>query len=470
MLGMQLAALQAGPPAHLDEALAAVTGFDDALEHGFARLGPQRGAALDALAAATAGTALGPAAAEAAAKVAVGTPADTHLAALAGARTALFGAAHDALLERLDAALGRERAVAAPAPTPAPAPEGEHLLLGGCRAWLHEVATAGWRGVDHDLVAASEQVVAALLAAPARRRLGVLIDGLAAELRACSPVVAMDEVPARRWADLWARALLLAHAPVAPESAATVSGRLFVLGVDVHEHATAVQVQVHAVLDGNGPPRLVRASIAAAKVDTIVGPAVWRLLQRFPVLLAALAQHRSATLTDMPLLPSGDLLWQEQRAALGEPAEPFTTARVLLPDATATAAPPLDRHPVGIAEPVLVEGYTAAPATDSPATDSPPTLTLDRSTIEIDMSRLPTCGPLTPGLVTASSACLGLLRWDGRWLLQPLAVQATVKRKPVEAHTGDWALGPTDPKVVKAEARAGDAVAVLRERAGRLLR
>ena len=49
-------------------------------------------------------------------------------------------------------------------------------------------------------------------------------------------------------------------------------------------------------------------------------------------------------------------------------------------------------------------------------------------------------------------------------------MQATVKRKPVEAHTGDWAGGVTDPKVAKAEAKAGDAVAVLRERAGRLLR
>ena len=45
-----------------------------------------------------------------------------------------------------------------------------------------------------------------------------------------------------------------------------------------------------------------------------------------------------------------------------------------------------------------------------------------------------------------------------------------LKGKTTAAHNGEWALGPTDPKVVKAEARAGDAVAVLRERAGRLLR
>jgi hypothetical protein len=78
---------------------------------------------------------------------------------------------------------------------------------------------------------------------------------------------------------------------------------------------------------------------------------------------------------------------------------------------------------------------------------------------------------LTPALVAASTACLGLLRWDaGRWSVQPFAVQSIVKKKPVTAHTADWALGPTEVKAAKAEAVAGAAVDVLRERAGRLLR
>ncbi|MGW4502118.1 hypothetical protein ACWENR_26340, partial [Micromonospora sp. NPDC004336] len=131
----------------------------------------------------------------------------------------------------------------------------------------------------------------------------------------------------------------------------------------------------------------------------------------------------------------------------------------------AAASAPLDRHPAGIAEPVLLEGY--AVRDDEGAL----TVELDGHPLAVAVDRLPSCGPVTPELVAASSACLGLLRWDdGRWLLQPLAVQSTVKRKPVVAHTGDWARGITDPKVAKADARAGDAVAVLRERAGRLLR
>lgn len=465
MRGVQLEALLAPPSGQLGDALDVVVGFDEALTLGFGRPGAQQGAALAALAAlagAVAGTALGPAVAEAAEKAATGSVAGEQLAALAGARTAVFGAVHDALLTQLDTALGRGRSEpGAPAPAE-PEPPAE-MLLGGCRAWLQELAVAGWRGVDHDMVTASDQVVEALLAQPgqALRGLAVLVDGLAAELRASAPVATMAEIPARRWGDLWARALLLARAGGRPSGAELVSGRLLVLGVDVHEHGTAVQVQVHGVLESGGTARLVRAGIGAAKVDTIVGPTLWRLLAGFPVLLAALAKRRSITLTDMALLPSGDLIWQEERATVGEPADPFATARIQLPVAQRPEVPPLHRHPVRIAEPVLLDGYTVT---------AEGAFALDGQEIPVDLQRLPTCGPLTPELVRASQSCIGLLRWDGRWTLQPIAVRATVKRKPVEAHTGDWAQGPTDPKVVKAEARAGDAVAVLRERAGRLLR
>jgi len=113
-----------------------------------------------------------------------------------------------------------------------------------------------------------------------------------------------------------------------------------------------------------------------------------------------------------------------------------------------------------------VEGYSVT-VHNSPAAV---TLELDGNTLAVDLDRLPSCGPLTPERVASSSACLGLMRWDGGWRLQPLAVQATAKRSRTAVHNGDWALGPTDREVVKAEAKAGDAVAVLRERAGRLLR
>ncbi|MGI5162014.1 hypothetical protein [Microbispora sp. CA-102843] len=476
MLAVQLAALLGGDSGNAgegaEEALALLDGFDDALVHGLARLADERADAVTALAAAFAATPLGDRLAEAADAVVSGSITQEHLTALAGGRVALYGAVHDSLLGSLDTALGRERAEWPAAPSGVGVAGGAGAqpagnVLGGVRSWLRELAITGWRGVDHDLVSAADQVIEALLAVPDLRRLAVLLDGFAAELRASCPVGSAEHLPVRRWADLWTRALLLSQDGVLtgePQPAAMVSGRLLVLGVDVHEHGTAVQFQVHAVLEpaDGGRSRLVRTSVTAAKVDTIVGSALWKLPQRHKVLLAALADRRSIEIADVPLLDSGDLVWHDERAFVSKPADPLATARLCLPGALAPAVPPLDRVPVRIAEPVLVEGYKV---TKDGSFD------LGGTILAVDAERLPDCGPLTPKLVAASSACVGLVRWDGgRWTLQPLAVQAKVKREAVVVATGDWALGPTDPKAAKAEARAADAVTVLRERAGRLLR
>lgn len=467
MLATQLAQLLDDPRPAVADALEVVVGFDTGLVHGLGRLGEERTAGLAALAGAVAGSPLGTRAAEAVDKVAAGSIADDHLAALAGARAALLGAVHDALVSDLDAALNRSRAAWPAEAAPGSPVPGTENLLGGCRSWLHELAIAGWRGVDHDLVSAADQTVEALLAEPRLRRLAVLLDGLVAELRASCPVATMERVPVRRWADLWTRALLLAQ-PTARhggvEAAERVSGRLLILGVDVHEHGTALQLQVHGVLEpsGGAGPLLVRTGVVTGKVDTIVGPALWRLPRGCPVLLGALAEQRVLEVTELPLLPSGDLIWQDDHARAGEVVDPFAVARVQLAGATAPAVPPLDRHPVRIAEPVLLEGYTATAADDGTVT-----LELAGHALPVDLDRLPACGPLTAEHVVKASACLGLLRWDGgRWLVQPLAVQIATKRKTAVMHNGEWAAGVKGARAGK----AGDAVAVLRERAGRLLR
>lgn len=464
MMATQLAQLLAGNPPGVGEALDLVADFDHVLLEGFARLNEPQRAALMALSDVLAPTPLGQTAAEAVEKIMAGSVTAERLTVLAGARAALFGAVHDALLDVADTALGRTRTSWQQSPSGS-APVANPLA--GCRSWLTELALTGWRGIDHDVVAAFDQPLRALLADPVLRRAAVLLDGFAAELRASCPGATMERVPVRRWADLWARALLLTQAgPDDCATGTTVSGRLLILGVEVHEHGTAVQVQAHGVLEpaDGATPRLVRTSISATKVDTISGPALWHLLQEYPVLLGALAGHHSLEVNGLVLLDSGDLVWADDRACPGEPVDPFAVARVQLGNAVAPAVPPLDRHPVRIAEPVLIEGYAVS--------DEPPlAFEVGGHRIPVATDRLPTCGPIRPELVAASSACIGLLRWDGgRWMLQPLAVQAKVGRRTVTAHNGDWALGPTDTRVAKALAKAGDPVAVLRERAGRLLR
>lgn len=486
----------------LDEALAAVDAFDQVLIDGLLRPHPASAAGLTRLASAVAGTPLASLVAEAAEKAAAGAAGEDHVVALAGARAALLGSVHDALMARITQATGRPSAEAgraaaagqtaaggqhaagqtvadettAAAETAADgqhvvdgrhaAPGAEHAanLLAAARSWLSDLARAGWRGIDSDLVAGSAQVVAATLADPALRRLATLLDGFAAELAACCPGASLQVIPVRRWADLWSRATL-ASMPGAFGKTMTypVTGRLLPLGLDLAEHPTAVQAQVHAVLEpaDGGAARLVRASVSAPKPDTIIGAGVWQLLRPHMSLLAAVTDGRSMDIADMPVTADGDLIWSDSRARLGVPADPLVTARVVLSAAADPATAPLDRHPARIAVPVFLAGYTAGATGFAVAGHQ----------LAVDTDRIPAAGPLTPEAVAASRACVGLLRWDaGSFSVQPLAVETTVRKKPVAMHAGEWAGGTTDKEGVKAEKAAADAMSVLRERAGRLLR
>ncbi|WP_405769511.1 hypothetical protein OG539_33560 [Actinacidiphila glaucinigra] len=449
----------------LDEALAAVDAFDATLVGGLLRPQPAQTAGLTELVHAVAGTPLAARVAEAAEKAAAGAASEDHLVVLAAARTALLGAAHDALTARIREATGRPGGDES-----VPEPEGAQAanVRAAARSWLSDLARSGWQGIDHDLVSGAAQIVSAMLPDPALRRLATLLDGFAAELAASCPGATMERFPVRRWADLWSRGMLLTLPGAGgPPAAGTATGRLLPLGVDLQEHATAVQAQVHAVFEpADGTmARLVRASVSAPKPDTVVGAGLWQLLRPHMSLLAAVSEGRSMDLTGMPVTAEGDLLWSDAQAQAGEPADAFATARVALPTAADPAVAPLDRHPARIAVPVFLEGYAAA--TD----DGAVTFTAAGQTLAVDTDRVPAAGPLTPEAVAASGACIALLRWDdGAYRVQPLAVETTVRKKAVTVHAGEWAGGTTDKNGVKAEKAATDAVAVLRERAGRLLR
>jgi hypothetical protein len=449
----------------LDEALAAVDAFDASLVGGLLRPQPAQAAGVTALVHALAGSPLAGRVAEAAEKAAGGAAGEDHLVVLAAARSALLGSAHDALTARIQEATGRPRAEES---APEPADGQASNLLAAARSWLSDLARAGWQGLDHDLVSGAAQIVSAMLPDPALRRLATLLDGFAAELAASCPGASMERFPLRRWADLWSRGMLLTL-PGATGAAVTgtATGRLLPLGVDLQEHATAVQAQVHAVLEAadGTTPRLVRASVSAPKPDSVVGAGLWQLLRPHMSLLAAVSEGRSMDLAGMPLTAEGDLLWNDAHAQAGEPADAFATARVVLPTAADSEVAPLDRHPARIAVPVFLEGYAAG------TEDGVVTFTLAGQSLTVDTDRVPAAGPLTPEAVAASGACIALLRWDeGTYRAQPLAVETTVRKKAVAIHAGAWAGGTTGKNGIKAEKAATDAVAVLRERAGRLLR
>ncbi len=463
--------------AGLDEALAAVDAFDQALVAGLLRPRPAQAAGLTQLARAVAGTPLASRVAAAAEKAAAAIAGEDDFVALAAARIALLGSVHDALMIRVEEATGRPRDV--PEAVTALKSEQQAVnLLAASRSWLSDLARTGWHDLDNDVVSGAAPVVSAMLPDPALRRLSTLLDGFAAELGASCPGSAAERIPARRWADLWSRATLLTLPGAAGVTVTgTATGRLLPLGIDLHEHPTAVQAQVHAVFEpaaGTGPqgtgsqgtgPRLVRASVSAPKPDTVIGAGVWQLLRPHMSLLAAFSEGRSMELADMPVTAEGDLIWNDDHARPGQPADPFVTARVALPAAADPATAPLDRHPARIAVPVFLEGYAVRKNDDALA------FIVAGRPLVVDTGRIPAAGPLALEAVAKSGACIGLLRWDaGSFAVQPLAVETTERKAAVAVHAGGWAGGAADKTGVKAEKAASDALSVLRERAGRLLR
>ena len=219
----------------------------------------------------------------------------------------------------------------------------------GCASWRSPAGGAS----TTTCISAVEPVVAGA-AAPSRRCAGsaVLLDGLAAELRAC--------VPGRHHGRGAGPPL---GRPVGPRAAAVParpawraggasrsSGRLLPLGVDVHEHGTAVQVQVHAVLEpaDGAPARLVRTSVVGAARWT---PSSARrsggCCTAHPLLLTALAEqrargahrHAAAARRRPGLARRAGAARRARRPVRHRPG----AAR---PARSPPRSPPLDRHPV----------------------------------------------------------------------------------------------------------------------------
>jgi hypothetical protein len=307
-------------------------------------------------------------------------------------------------------------------------------------------------------------------------RPAALFTGLFNELCAALPIAALPAIPTFRWVDLWSRAMLLAMRPPAPPRAERVTGDLSVIGTDLRQHANFVSAVAYGLLDEAGksgqPPRLVRASVSAFKVDVLTGSEAWGLLKApARTLLTAIGKRSRLKLTGMELLSTGDLAWDDKRAEVGgEHAAMADAAKWLAPGAPGAALRPvdaaLDRHPAQIAEPVFLEGYRGVARSANAGGAAELTLA-GGALLPVAAERMSGTLDFGSDEIARSQKLVGLLRFDaGRWALQPLAL----------------AMGGKKPEVLSAGQRGaaaaagGDAggrdsaLATLRERAGKLLR
>jgi len=420
-------------PAGVDEAIGLVEQFDQALLHGFARLGDDHRNQLESLADVFNGSPLGAAVAEAVAAVERSEFVARYFLTLASARVALLGAVHDALVTQAHEVLGRTSPTMEP-PTPRP-PGRSATTLSSVQQWLTELAIAGLKHLEESTVSPFAATLENLQAEPELTGLAALLTGFSNELLRSMPASRLPALPAFRWGDLWSAGMVRTQQLPGVPTFSDVEGVLTPLGLDLHAHENFVCGVLYGVLD-NGESRTVRLPFTGYKVDAIAGAGVWdRFSPHAEPILEALNRHKTLRVSKAELRSDGDLILRTAPVP-GGPADPFAAADRVTP---LPAVPALLRHPVHIAEPVRLLGDHGLP---------------------LAMERLSGDTELTEEDVQQAPELLGLLRFDrSGWRVQPLCIR--VKKSFLMNGEGlaiAWRKLKNRP------------FEVLNERAGRLLR
>jgi hypothetical protein len=419
-------------PAGVSDSLDLIGRLDACLLRGFARLGDEHRASLDALADVFAASPLEPALAEAVSAVGRTEFLPRAFLSLASARVALLGAVHDALVVQARAAFGRSTVSRT---EPPPRPTGaSSAALASVQQWLTELAIAGFRQLEETAVAPFSATLEALHADDGLTGLAVLLAGFHAELMRSIPASQAAEIHAFRWGDLWSAAMIRTQQLPGPVGFRSVSGAFVPFGLDVQSHENFVLASLYGVLE-HEQSATARIPLGAYKVGVIAGAEIWDLLgDCAEPILAAMAEHRVLQLSHAELREDGDLVLRSP-PGLGAASDPFeSVARATsMPDPPAIA-----RHPVHIAEIVRLGGRHGLPPAEERSWAGSPLL----SSIADDAEQI------------------ALLRFDrGGWRYQPLAVR----------RRGGFVMAGEELSAARRKLKHRT-VDILKERAGRLLR
>ena len=450
---MELSLLQELPPG-IEDSETLLSDLDELFRTGFARLSDEAGVHLQTLEAAFAGTPFAEALADALRAIAQHEFLEHHFAVVALARASLQGAQHDSLRAQACGALGKT-IPSSDAPTPSEEVVSEPQIELWCesiRQWLMELALTGFAHLDSETMAAFFQSLEEIQRDPRMMRHAALLNGWLREMLA---VHEADEIPLRRWVDMWTRAFVLSTATPDVPSNENGSGSLYILACELQQHDVSASLCVHAYLapQGSETKMLCRIRITTFKVDVIVGAELRELFVGIaPKLLAALSEERVLELDAMPITPTGDILWDDGRARLGESSallEAFPHANTL----TSTPLAAADRMPAMLFDICYLDDYRI----------KDDNLFVGDAILPLAWHYVAETQDMPEASVRKSTAMLAALRFDaGRWCVQPLSIVSRVKKLDVVMTQGRFTPGKgKKPK---------PALPLLQERASRLLR
>ncbi|MCQ3931311.1 MAG: hypothetical protein DPW16_12715 [Chloroflexi bacterium] len=375
---------------------------------------------------------------------------EAHFVTLAAARSALQGTLYDLLRHYALTALGRS--VTTPTDNLSITPARTDPLLDSTREWLMELAIAGFARLEREAVTSFYSTLTQLRANPATVSHAALLTGFFHELINALPVKSTNDVPLLRWVDLWSRAMLDAVGLADPPTPTPASGTLYPLGVELRQYSRFASLVIYGVLKQGDSAQWVRQTWSTFKATAIQGNEVWLLFPQAQPLLEHLLQGKAMSLRDMPMLPSGDLLWDAHAAESGKKFKPLDIALAYCgigQSLVVSPMPPLERHPIQLAEPIALTDY---------AIQGNQLHLKEGLVLALDARR----SGLTAEALAETTALLGLLHYDaGEWSIQLLLTNSPAGKFEFAGRAG--------VELLKKPPKAST-VSILQERASRLLR
>jgi hypothetical protein len=440
-------------PEGISEANKLIQGLDTCLMTGFSNLGAEQHKSLSSLQAIFATSPLGQVLGEAIAALNSGAYLPRHFQVIASARLALQGAQYQQLRRFIRQGLGRQAEIL------------DNQAIEFCEAtalqksaahWLMDIAIAGFSRLELATVTAFSTTLAQIQADANLMPLASLLTGFMQELIGAVPIPAGQEAPLFRWVDLWSRALVLSLQHAKSSETIPMSGVFYPLGIDWRQHSFMTSLVCYGLLENESGLRFLRCTQSAYKVDAIGYEEQWLLFPQMALLAESLESGKAINLEAMPVLASGDLIWDVDRASMGKKYSLMEIAEACFaPKANEVIRMPQlaahQYHPVHLAEPVFLKTIAVKGSRISSADFS---FELDKRRIldtELGLNNLNLC-----------DSAFGLLRYDDeQWLFQPLAA-AKGNGKPVY-------MGKDSVKILKTAPKTST-LATLQERASRLLR
>ncbi len=385
-----------------------------------------------------------------------------HFQVLALARVALQGAQferlQEALLKHLNRPLESETSLSPATIEPA------QPVVKGAAYWLTDIALRGFSRLETKEIAIIDSTLIQLQNDPALMPLSTLLYGFMDELVGLVPTVDVNTIPLFRWVDLWCASMVMTtHHPPQPNPT-PISGELSLMGVEWRVQGRLISAVFYGILTQDEGARWVQTTFSTYKVTAIERDEARLLLPQTRPLLEALKAGTVLRLNQMPYLATGHLLWDEASVSAGGSYKLADVAQTYLAvDAPSplhsTPVPPEKRHPVHLAIPIFLAGYSLNLVEH---TTNEGTITAGELTFPLEDRRVHQT-ELDPEELAKQAFVIGLLRYDDQqFTFHPIAA-ANKKGKPIFVGVGETLKLFEKPS-------NKSTIALLQERASRLLR